>query len=212
MLFRSQKETRKKLIENQYQLKGIVSKIKLGLETPTLSETERNVLKRRIDELEQDGDYKDILAIVELGKSESFKEFKALVKSQEQEMARLKLEEGRDIKKMSETQLQENLRELEEQLNLIEKSKQEYFDLDNDKEELEGSHVILTGLQRTLMLNFVMYYEMFNKFAGGGLLDEDARRVINDVHYNIEHNLPVLKDVRLVHVASVRVGARHVRI
>lgn len=195
MLAEYQRETRKMLIENQYKLKGIISKVKQSLNAPEIDQEHKERLLRRIQQLEEDGDYKDILAIVELSKSDTYADFKKLMKSQESELVKLSPGETKGLHTMSEEQLQTSIKELDEQLAVIEEYKLEYLASTEKKEDLEGTHVILNGLQRTVMLNSITYYEMLNRFAGGMLYNPDTIKVLNDVHYNVEHNLPVLKEV-----------------
>lgn len=195
MLAEYQRETRKMLIENQYKLKGIISKVKQSLNAPEIDQEHKERLLRRIQQLEEDGDYKDILAIVELSKSDTYADFKKLMKSQESELVKLSPGETKGLHTMSEEQLQTSIKELDEQLAVIEEYKHEYLASTEKKEDLEGTHVILNGLQRTVMLNSITYYEMLNRFAGGMLYNPDTIKVLNDVHYNVEHNLPVLKEV-----------------
>ena len=80
-----QKEARKKLIQNQYMLKSIIGKIKKSLENlPELSEDKRKKISERIEEIETNGEYQDILRIVEATKSDSFQDFKKLLYAQQQ--------------------------------------------------------------------------------------------------------------------------------
>lgn len=202
-----QKETRKKLIENQYKLKGIIAKVRTAIASADVDQQERKKLGYRLDELEMDGDYKDILAIVELSKNESFAEFKALLKAQESEMAKLSPAESQELKTMDRSQLEATIKELDDQLNVIEEYKQEYMEANEQIEDLEGTHVILSGLDRRLVLNTITYYELMNRHMGGNGFNEDTKRLINDVHYHVEHNLPVNKDVSSDKVASLRTGS-----
>lgn len=190
-----EKETRKKLIENQYKLKGIISRVRKAVEGTEMKEDERKKLVHRLNELEQDGDYKDILAIVELSKTESFTEFKALLKAQESELMKLSPAQSQELKTMDQDQLEGAIKELDDQLGLIDEYKKQYMQAGEMTEDLEGTHVILTGLDRRLVLNSITYYEMMNRHLGGNGFNEDTTRVINDVHYHVEHNLPVKKDV-----------------
>lgn len=195
MLAEYQRETRKKLIENQYKLKGILSKVRHSLDAPEIDQEQKAKLLKRINQLEEDGDYKDILAIVELSKTGTYAEFKKLLQSQESELVKLSPSENKDLQTMSEEQLQASIKELDDQLAVINEYKKQYLESTEKKEDLEGTHVILHGLQRTVMLNTITYYEMINRFAGGMLYNQDTLKVLNDVHYNVEHNLPVLKEV-----------------
>lgn len=161
-----------------------------------MEDEERKTLMYRLDEIEQDGDFKDILAIVELSKTENFSQFKQLLKSQESEMAKLNPTQSQELRSMSKEELESAIKELDNQLGVIEDFKKLYEQAGELTEELEGTHVILSGLDRKLVLNTITYYEMMNRHTGGNGFNEETKMVINDVHYHLEHNLPVKKDVR----------------
>ena len=164
---------------------------------------ETKKIMSRLDDIERDGDYKDILAIVELSKTETFTEFKALLKNQETELLKLTPEESKDLKLMTQDQLQETIKELDDQLAVIEDYKVKYYQASESSEQLEGTHTILNSLDRRLVLNSITYYEMMNRHMGGNGFSEETRKVVNDVHYNVEHNLPVRKDVEASHSVLV---------
>lgn len=85
LLLEYQKEARKKLMENQYLLKNFIDNVRASLETQTdISEEERAKILRKLEVLEQNGEYQDILKIAELRNVKNFADFKSLVSSQQQ--------------------------------------------------------------------------------------------------------------------------------
>lgn len=85
LLLEYQKEARKKLMENQYLLKNFIDNVRVSLESQTdISEEERTKILRKLEVLEQNGEYQDILKIAELRNVKNFADFKALVSSQQQ--------------------------------------------------------------------------------------------------------------------------------
>lgn len=71
-------------MENQYLLRGFIENVRESLEAQTdISEEERTKVLRKLQVLEQNGEYQDILKIAELRKVKNFSEFKSLVSSQQ---------------------------------------------------------------------------------------------------------------------------------
>ena len=195
LLIEYQKETRKKLIENQYKLKGLIRAIKEGIEAlDKEDDPETKNLLKKIESIEENGEYQDILVIVESSKSENFKEFKELLSAQKKETDILKIEDRAALAKMNEDELKTAIKDLEEQLTLIEGQRREFVELDKDVSDLESSLVILNGMKRIAVLNRCTYYETHRKMNLGMVIHPETLTVLADVQYKVENNLPVRKD------------------
>lgn len=110
----------------------------------------------------------------------------------------MKLGERKDLAGMSESQLQANMKDLDEQLKSIEDYRNEYFQLKKDIEDTEASHVILTGIRRNLMISVIKYYFTHTMFYDGASLHPEFKEVLNEVDYLINNNLPVRREVSMV--------------
>ncbi len=195
LLIEYHKETRKKLIENQYRLKSIIKKIKEGIDALDREDSdEAKDLLKKIEAIEEGGEYQDILKIVETSKTETFREFRELVAAQNREAKQLKIETRNELVRMSEEDLQKSISELDQQLKLIEAQRKEYDDFNRDIEDLEATHVILNGIRRGAVLNVCYYFEIQSKFGQGMVVHPEALKVLAEVQYKVENNLPVKKE------------------
>jgi hypothetical protein len=191
-----QKETRKKIMENQYRLKGILTNIKGALSNKLgLSEEEKKKILSKVQQVEENGEYQDILKIVEATKTDSFKEFKQLLQAQMQETEKLRLESRKEVSKMSEEELQASVKELDDQLKTIEQYKKEYLELGRNIEDTEGTHIILTGIKRNIVLNVIRYYDTHALFYDGVTIHPESLETLNEVNYLVDNNLPVAKEL-----------------
>lgn len=196
LLIEYHKETRKKLIENQYKLKGIIKKIKEGIEALDREDSdEAKGLLKKIEVIEESGEYQDILKIVETSKTDSFREFRELIAAQNKETQLLKIESRKDLAGMSEADLQKTIAELNQQLKVIEEQRKEYDEFNRDIEDLEATHVILNGLKRGAILNVCRYYEIQTRFGQGLVVHPESLDVLAEVQYKVENNLPVKKEL-----------------
>ena len=97
---------------------------------------------------------------------------------------------------MSDDDLKDAIGELDSQLEVIGNYRKEYMGLTTSAGDLEADHVILYGLKRLMVLNVIAYYSYHDRFTEGVTIHPESRKVLNELHYNIEHNLPCKKEVR----------------
>lgn len=100
----------------------------------------------------------------------------------------------------------------EEQENLLEKIKQEMQNVEKEiieikemrkeleainqnLEELEPTHILVSGLQKKIVLNSIIYYEFQSRNLHGFTINPETLKAIEYVHYQVEHNLPVRREV-----------------
>jgi hypothetical protein len=190
-----QKETRKKFIQNQYRLKSLLQVLKEGLKSIDMSEEKKSGIENKIKYIEENGEYQDILKIVETSKLESYKEFKELLEANKEGQNSVRLEDLQNIKKMDQEELEKNLVLLNEQLKEIEKSRKEYVDLDRSVDDLEATHVILSGSSRTSILLMMKYYDFHIRYDEGVSVHPGTVEILNEVNYRVENNLPVRREV-----------------
>jgi hypothetical protein len=190
-----QKETRKKFIQNQYRLKSLLQVLKEGLKSIDMSEEKKTGIENKIKYIEENGEYQDILKIVETSKLESYKEFKELLEANKEGQNSVRLEDLQNIKKMDQEELEKNLVLLNEQLKEIEKSRKEYVDLDRSVDDLEATHVILSGSSRTSILLMMKYYDFHIRYDEGVSVHPGTVEILNEVNYRVENNLPVRREV-----------------
>lgn len=114
-----------------------------------------------------------------------------------QEVEQLQVEDQKDIKRMDATQLSTALAQLEEQIKEIEKYKKEYVGLGDKVSETESEEVILTGTKRLSMTFVIAYYEYHNRYPQGFTIHPESKKVLNEINYALQNNLPIRKDVRV---------------
>jgi len=91
--------------------------------------------------------------------------------------------------------LQKELAKLSSDIERIRSTKQELEVVEKDIEELEPNYVLVTGLQKKLVLNALTYYEFQSRNLPGVALNPESMKSMEIVHYHVEHNLPVRREL-----------------
>jgi hypothetical protein len=91
--------------------------------------------------------------------------------------------------------LQKELSRLSADIEKIRSTKQELEVIEKDIEELEPNYVLVTGLQKKLVLNAITYYEFQSRNMQGVVLHPETMKSMEIVHYHVEHNLPVRREL-----------------
>ena len=63
--------------------------------------------------------------------------------------------------------------------------------------ETESEEVILTGTKRLSMTFVIAYYEYHNRYPQGFTIHPESKKVLNEINYALQNNLPIRKDVRV---------------
>lgn len=91
--------------------------------------------------------------------------------------------------------LKTELSSVEKDIEEIKKLKKELEVIDENMEELEPTHVVISGLQKKIVLNMITYYEFQSRNLHGVLINPETLKAIETVHYHVEHNLPIRREV-----------------
>mmetsp|Transcript_28401 Transcript_28401/g.32841 ORF Transcript_28401/g.32841 Transcript_28401/m.32841 type:complete len:593 (+) Transcript_28401:24-1802(+) len=129
-----------------------------------------------------------------MSKYGSMEEYKKAI---EKEIQTRKIEDvlNRKMPEKSAEELEKELQQLTQDIEEIKKTKKELSDLENKIEDLEPDYVIVTGLKKKLVLNSITYYEFQLRNVEGLTMNPDAMKAIETVHYHVEHNLPVRREL-----------------
>lgn len=128
----------------------------------------------------------------------SYSEYvKKIFDSQKEE---IKLKELKDLKKEEqETLLQKiklEMQDVEKEINEIKEMRKELEVIDQNLEDLEPTHILVSGLQKKIVLNSIIYYEFQSRNLHGFTINPETLKAIEYVHYQVEHNLPVRREVK----------------
>ena len=63
-------------------------------------------------------------------------------------------------------------------------------------EELEPDYVIVNSFDKKMILNMIAYYEFHYRNNQGVMINPDTLKSMEIVHYHVEHNLPVRREVK----------------
>ena len=91
--------------------------------------------------------------------------------------------------------LEKELAKLSSDIERIRTTKQELEIIEKEIEELEPGYVLVTDLDKKLVLNAITYYEFQNRNLQGVSLHPETMKSLEIVHYHVEHNLPVRREV-----------------
>ena len=128
----------------------------------------------------------------------SYSEYiKNLMESQKEDKNIKKLQE---IKKEDQgffmKKLNDEMKTLEKEIVEIKEMKKELEGVEQALEDLEPTHILVTGLQKKIVLNSITYYEFQSRNLHGFTINPETLKAIEYVHYQIEHNLPVRREVK----------------
>ena len=87
------------------------------------------------------------------------------------------------------------LKKLETELVEIKEMRKELEGVDKAIEELEPTHILVTGIQKKIVLNMITYYEFQSRNLHGFTINPETMKAIENVHYHVDHNLPIRREV-----------------
>ncbi len=93
-------------------------------------------------------------------------------------------------------EIEVQLEKLNKDLENIRATKRELEDLEKEIEELEPGYILVTELKKKLVLNSITYYEFMLRNLQGVTMHPETMKSIEVLHYHVEHNLPVRREVR----------------
>lgn len=88
-------------------------------------------------------------------------------------------------------ELSTNLAELEHELKQFDS---QLSDVDKELESTESEHILLMGIRRQIIDNHITHIRHITQH--GLTLHPETQKVVENVHYLLEHNLPIPKHVR----------------
>lgn len=139
----------------------------------------------------------DVSDIKSMENIPSYTEYiKSLIESQNNE-TNLKGLEGikNEDKSTYMVKINDELKKLETELVEIKEMRQELEGVDKAIEELEPSHILVTGIQKKIVLNMITYYEFQSRNLHGFTINPETMKAIENVHYHVDHNLPIRREV-----------------
>lgn len=175
------------LIEYKKKLKKQLIEQQLAIATsndPQLIEQKEKELAGEIKKAEETQKY---------GEYKTFQDF-----TQTLEQAKRQISHDPNAKANADiatAELQKELSKLSADIEKIRSTKQELEIVEKDIEELEPNYVLVTGLQKKLVLNALTYYEFQSRNLQGVVLHPETMKSMEIVHYHVEHNLPVRREV-----------------
>ncbi len=175
------------LIEYKKKLKKQLIEQQLAIATsndPKLIEQKEKELAEEIKKAEETQKY---------GEYKTFQDF-----TQTLEQAKRQISHDPNVKPgldVATAELQKELSKLSADIEKIRSTKQELEVVEKDIEELEPNYVLVTGLQKKLVLNALTYYEFQSRNMQGVVLHPETMKSMEIIHYHVEHNLPVRREV-----------------
>jgi hypothetical protein len=134
-----------------------------------------------------------------ISKTSAFKTFqdfsKNLKDSEKQITESLK---NRDINALSE-----EIQKVSKELDSIKSLKKELEAIEQKIEDLEPGYILLSGIDKKLVLNQITYYEFQYRILQGVVINPETLKSIETVHYHVEHNLPVRREVIFSHYSNI---------
>ena len=171
------KKLKKQLVEQQLQVAKAKKFDLLGKEGETLAEE----LKRTED-------------IQKFGEFKTFKEYSKTLDDAKTRISEIKV--PKDTTDSNTQQLEKELAKLSADIENIRVTKQELEKLDQNIEELEPNYILVTGMEKKLVLNTITYYEFQQRNLQGVIMNPETMKAMETVHYHVEHNLPVRREVK----------------
>jgi len=91
--------------------------------------------------------------------------------------------------------IEKELAKLSSDIERIRATKQELEVVDKELEELEPGYLLVTDLDKKLVLNAIAYYEFQMRNLQGVEMHPETMKSLEIVHYHVEHNLPVRREL-----------------
>ena len=139
----------------------------------------------------------DVSDIKSMESIPSYTEYiKSLIESQNNEN-NVKVLEGikNEDKSTYMVKINNELKKLETELVEIKEMRKELEGVDKAIEELEPTHILVTGIQKKIVLNMITYYEFQSRNLHGFTINPETMKAIENVHYHVDHNLPIRREV-----------------
>lgn len=203
------KSLKKKLLETQLNMihKYEVLQSEIS-ETQKLSEEEKNKVKELLSHPEFIREALEVRHQTLISSLPSFAEY--LRVRQDQEKLDSFAQEGGaassliEFSEKAKNETQKALSNINEDLKGIAKLKEELGEVEEKIDVLEASHIIVTGFQKLVVLNAITYYEFLARnnpdFV---MIHPEFIKNLEIVHHNVEHNLPVGKDLLYIVVPEI---------
>lgn len=135
----------------------------------------------------------------QLKNSESYEEHMKKVLKDDEATQFLELEKtlhNEESKKSMMHKLESQVTNLQKEIHEIHEMKNELDIIRDRMEDMEPTHVLVEGLQKKIVLNMVLYYEFQARNLQGVLINPETIKAIETVHYHVEHNLPIRREVK----------------
>lgn len=124
-----------------------------------------------------------------------FKSFQDFSKNLEDSKRQLTEQKATATVAASAQELEKELAKISADIDKIRSTKQELEKVEQEIEELEPNYVLVSGIEKKLVLNAITYYEFQHRNLQGVLINPETIKALETVHYHIEHNLPVRREV-----------------
>jgi len=93
------------------------------------------------------------------------------------------------------TAIKQELEKISADIEKIRATKRELEVVEKQIEDLEPGYILVTGLDKKLVLNAIAYYEFQARNLQGVVIHPETMKAIETVHYHVDHNLPVRREV-----------------
>lgn len=135
--------------------------------------------------------------IKDMSKYGSLEEYKAAV---EKELGNRRIEDisKRQLPDKTIDQLEKELQAIALDIQELNETKKQITDIEQKIEDLEPNYILITGMKKKMVLNAIAYYEFQQRNLEGVLIHPEAKKSIETVHYHVEHNLPVRREVNMI--------------
>ena len=191
----NQKQSRVKLLENQVRLIDATDQFKQDLEKSTDIDSDTRSIATEFLENMDPKQKKKMIKLRDIARTSginSFEEYKRLSLVQDSGMS--ELIDKSIIKSQNKEEISDAVIDLESQIVEINQELLKYEDLEKESDELSATHMILTGLRKGIIQNFVHYYETRVKLDHGFTIHPESMEVQEKISYALDHNLPVRRD------------------
>ena len=168
-----------------------------------------DLLKEGKESLKQIGD-KELLQQIEqasltqkMGEFGSLDDYKDSL-NKELEVQKIESPEAKqDTPSKTVYDLESELKRVTKEIETLRETKKSITDVEKKIEELEPDYILVTGLQKKLVMNMILYYEFQLRNLTGVTIHPEAKKSIETVHYHLEHNLPVRREVNRLHFIRI---------
>jgi hypothetical protein len=164
-----------------------------------LLQSQLQLAQKEAQGLLNDGDKeiaKEAKKAEQISKTAAFKTFKDFSKNlKDSERQITESLKNRDINTLSE-----EIKKVSQELESIKILKKELEVVEQKIEDLEPGYILLSGIDKKLVLNQITYYEFQYRILQGVVINPETLKAIETVHYHVEHNLPVRREVRILYL------------